>query len=83
MDYNTGEKNIEPGEYALEYLKRLSDNLRIYMMIEGSQDEASIIPGIQWFIPPGITLNVNTGIGVTSKATDFAPEAGIMFSFLP
>jgi len=53
------------------------------MMIEGSQDEASFIPGIQWFITPGIILNVNTGIGVTSKAIDFAPEVGIMFSFLP
>ena len=83
LDYDTGEKNLEPGEYALEYLKRLSDKLRIYLMIEGSQDEASLIPGMQWFITPGIMLNANTGIGVTSKATDFAPEVGIMFSFLP
>lgn len=83
LDYDTGEKNLEPGEYALEYLKRLSDKLRIYLMIEGSQDEASFIPGIQWSITPGIMLNANTGIGVTSKATDFAPEVGIMFSFLP
>jgi hypothetical protein len=83
VDYDTGEKNIEPGEYALEYLKRLSDDLRIFMMIEGSQDEASFVPGIQWFITPGIMLNANTGIGVTSKATDFASEVGIMFSFFP
>lgn len=83
LDYDTGEKNIEPGEYALEYLKRLSDDLRIFMMIEGSQDEASFVPGLQWFITPGIMLNANAGIGVTSKATDFASELGIMFSFLP
>jgi len=83
LDYDTGEKNIEPGEYALEYLKRLSDDFRIFMMIEGSQDEASFVPGIQWFITPGIMLNANTGIGVSSKATDFASEIGIMFSFLP
>ena len=74
LDYNTGEKNIEPGEYALEYLERLSDHFRIFMMIEGSQDEASFVLGMQWFITPGIMLNANTGIGVTSKATDFASE---------
>ena len=56
LDYNTGEKIIEPGEYALEYLKRLSDHFRIFMMIEGSQDEASFVPGIQWFITPSIML---------------------------
>jgi hypothetical protein len=48
-------------------------------MIEGSQDEASFIPGIQWFITPGIMLNANTSIGIISKATDFASKAGFIF----
>ena len=83
FDYNTGEKVVEPGEFALEYLKRLSDNFRIFMMIEGAQDEFSLVPEIQWFITPSIMLNANTGFGITSKATDIATELGVMFSLFP
>jgi hypothetical protein len=83
VDYSTGEKNLEPGEISLEYLKRISDDFRIFMMIEGSQDEFSFVPEVQWFITPGIMLNANTGFGITSKATDIATEVGIMFSLFP
>ena len=83
FEYNTGEKILEPGEYALEYLKRISNHFRFFVMIEGSQDEVSLVPEIQWFITPTILLIAATGIGVSSKATDFASEIGIMFSFLP
>ncbi len=37
-------------------------------------------PGIQWHCNRNVFLKANTGFGVTSKATDFAPEVGIMFS---
>jgi len=83
LDYTSGEKNIEPGEVSLEYLKRISDNFRIFMMIEGSQDEFSFVPEVQWFITPSIMLNANTGFGITSKATDIATEVGVMFSLFP
>jgi hypothetical protein len=83
LDYNTGENVIEPGEYALEYLKRLSDYFRLFVMIEGSQDEAAFVPEIQWFITPGILLKAGAGFGVSSKATDFASEVGVMFSLFP
>ena len=52
-------------------------------MIEGSQDEVGLVPEIQWFITPSVLLNAGAGIGVSSKATDFASEIGIMISFSP
>lgn len=82
-DYDTGEKNVAPGEYALEYLKRVSDKIRLFAMVEGADDEVAIIPEIQWHVSPHVFLKANTGFGITSKATDFAPEVGILFSFFP
>ena len=82
VDYITSEKKLEVGEYAIEYLKRISSLFRIFIMIEGSEDEISLVPEIQWHINRNIILKLATGIGLTSKATDFAPEFGIMFSVL-
>ena len=35
----------------------------------------------QWKLRPNITIKLNSGFGLTSKAPDFAPEVGILFSF--
>jgi hypothetical protein len=83
FDYDTGEKRIAPGEYALEYLKRLSNHFRIFAMVEGSEDEVAFVPEIQWHINRNIFVKANTGVGITSKAADFAPEIGVMFSLFP
>lgn len=72
---------FEPGEYAVEYLKRLSKRLRVYAGIEGTQDEAELITEAQVFLTPNIFLKLNNAFGVTSKAPDWAPEIGVMFSF--
>jgi hypothetical protein len=69
------------GEYALEYLKRLSPKLRVYTGIEGDQDEVEWIGEAQYWLAPRVHLKLNTAFGLTSKAPDFAPEIGIMFSF--
>lgn len=69
------------GEYAVEYLKRLSPRWRIYAGLEGTQDEVSFVSEAQWFIRPTIFVKVNSGIGLTSKATDWAPEVGVVFAF--
>jgi hypothetical protein len=83
IDYNAGEKNVGLGEYAFEYLKKISERFRLFVMIEGSEDEASLVPEIQWHINPNLFLKLGTGIGLTSKATDIAPEVGVMISLLP
>lgn len=79
-DYSAAEKIFGPGEYAVEYLKRVSDNFRFFFMMEGSDDEISLVPEIQWHISPHVFLKANNGFGVTSKAADFTPEVGVMFS---
>jgi hypothetical protein len=83
VEYDTGENKLGSGEYALEYLKKISRYFRLFAMIEGTEDEIVIIPEIQWFITPDIFLKVNNGFAITSKATDIAPEIGIMFSVFP
>lgn len=69
------------GEYAVEYLKRLSPKWRLYAGIEGAQDELSLITEAQWHILPHGFVRFNNGLGLTSKATDWTPELGILFTF--
>lgn len=71
----------ELGEVAFEYLRRLSNRLRFYAGVEATQDEVELIAEAQVFISRNIVLKLNSGLGVTSKATDWAPEIGVMFSF--
>jgi hypothetical protein len=83
VEYDAAEKTVGSGEYALEYLKRISNRFRFFAMLEGTEDEVALIPEIQWHIGPNLFLKANNGFGVTSKATDFAPEIGIIFSLWP
>jgi len=69
------------GEYAVEYLKRLSSKVRFYTGIEGDQDEVEYIVEGQYWLSRHVHLKLNTAVGVTSKAADFAPEVGVFFSF--
>lgn len=80
-EYDEAEKKVVFGEYALEYLKRLSDNWRVYSGIEGDQDEVELILEGQRRLSAHATLKLNSGFGLTSKAPDFAPEIGVMFRF--
>jgi hypothetical protein len=70
---------FEPGEYAVEYLRRVSRRFRFYAGIEGSEDEVEAIAEAQIFLRPNIVLKLNSAFGVTSKAPDWAPEIGIAF----
>lgn len=79
--YEGEESKWESGEYALEYLKRLSDSWRIYAAVEGTEDEIEFIPELQWHLKPNMIIKLNSAFGLTSKAQDWAPEVGIMFYF--
>ena len=70
--------HFDLGEYAVEYLKRLSPSFRLYLGLEGTQDELSLVPEIQWHFHRRAFLRLNSGFGLTSKATDWAPEVGIV-----
>jgi hypothetical protein len=69
------------GEYALEYLKRVSPEFRFYTGVEGDQDEVEWIVEGQYRLGQRVHLKLNSAFGVTSKAPDFAPEIGVMLHF--
>jgi len=79
LEYNSGENKVELGEYAIEYLKRVSDFFRFYVGMEGAQDEVEMIADLQFHFKPWMFFRVNNAFGITSKATDFAPEIGLLF----
>jgi len=81
MEYFASESKLELGEAAVEYLKRLSPSWRLYLGVEGKEDEIQVIPEVQWHITDSLFIKLNSGIGVTPKATDWAPEVGVVFSF--
>lgn len=68
------------GEWAVEYFKRLSPSWRLYAGIEGTQDELEFIAEVQWYLNDRVRIKINNALGLTSKATGWAPEIGIMFS---
>ena len=82
-EYDEADKQVIFGEYALEYLKRFSPKFRFYTGLEGDQDEVEYIVEGQYWLNQHVHLKLNTALGVTAKAPDFAPEIGIGFSFKP
>ena len=68
------------GEYAVEYLKRVSPQWRLYLGVEGTQDEVGLITEAQWHVSQNAFIRFNNGLGLTSKSTDWAPEIGVVFS---
>ena len=81
MAYDDEEHKVEFGEYGLEYLKRWSKLFRSTVLVEGEEDEVDLILDAQFHLSPHAFIRLNTGIGLTSKAEDFAPEVGVMLSF--
>jgi hypothetical protein len=73
--------DFEFGEWAVDYIKRLSPNWLVALAFEGEQDEQSIIGEVQYNLSKNIVLKVNCGFGVTKKAPEFAPEIGLLFRF--
>ena len=81
-EYSREARQVDAGEYAVEYLRRLSRAWRVVAAIEGVQfDEVSLLTEVQWHFAPHAILKLNNGWGLTPNATDVAPEVGIMFSF--
>jgi hypothetical protein len=80
LEYAAADGTTELGEMAIEYLKRVSRSLRVYLGVEGAQDEVELIAEAQWHLSPFMFVKFNSAVGVTPKATDWAPEIGIMFS---
>ena len=73
--------HFDAGEYAVEYLRRLSPKWRVFAGLEGKTDEATLIGEVQWHATPRMFFKFNNGVGLTSKAAGWAPEIGVVFSF--
>lgn len=78
-EYDLGEKKFELGEMALEYLRRVNKWFRFYVGVEGTQDEWELISDLQFHIKPWMFVRLNNALGITDKATDYAPELGVVF----
>ncbi len=69
------------GEWAVEYLRRLSPSWRIYAGFEGQAlDELALITEVQRSLGSHATLKVGNGFGLTANTTDLAPEVGVILS---
>ena len=79
-EYAQEDGALELGEYAVEYLKRVSPSWRVYSGIEGTQDEVELIGEAQWHPSERLYFRFNLARGLTSKATDWAPDVGIVFA---
>ena len=78
--YVMDEDAFELGECSLEYLRRLSAQWRVYGGFEGTQDEVEFLTEAQWHFSRRAFVKLNTSFGVTSKATDWAPEVGLLIT---
>ena len=81
LEYDKAEETTEIGESAVEYLKRINPSWRLFLAIEGADDEWEGITELQWHFRPNMFLKLNNAFGLSSKAPDWAPEIGVMFSF--
>ena len=68
------------GEYAVEYLKRLSPSWRVFAAVQGQSDEISLITEAQWHLGRHVFIRFNQELGLTSRATDWEPQLGIFFT---
>jgi hypothetical protein len=79
--YSAEDGAVDTGEYAIEYLKRVSPHWKVYGGIEGEQDEVELIGETQWHFSPNAYLRLNLARGLSSKAVDWGPDVGVVFRF--
>lgn len=81
LEYTLEDEEWETGEWAIEYLKRVSDTWRFVVSYEAEGDEVATIVEVQYFFTPDTFLKLNNGFGMSRAAADYAPEVGVMFVF--
>ena len=72
--------HFDLGEYAVEYLKRVSPSWRVFAAVQGQSDEVSLITEAQWHLGRHVFIRFNQEVGLTSRATDWEPQLGILFT---
>lgn len=83
-EYNHDERHPDLGEFAVEYLKRVSRSGHLFVGFEGGEtgamDEWDLITGIRWRLTPSVAFKFDNALGLSPKATDWAPQVGLMFT---
>lgn len=83
VEYNHPEKHFDLGEFAVAFLKKLNPSVRLNLGLEGGEggapDEWELISGLQWWTGSGLVLRFDNSLGISPKATDWAPQFGVMF----
>jgi hypothetical protein len=75
------DQRAELGEYAVEYIKRLSSRWRVVALLEGESAEVSLIGEAQWTLSEHARLKLNCGFGLSPQSPDIAPEVGLLWRF--
>ncbi len=81
INHDRGDRETKFGEYAIDYLKKLSPQWTIALTLEGEESELSVIGEAQYALSRNATLKLNLGQGLTKKDRQFAPEIGVLFRF--
>ncbi len=80
-------RHLDIGETSLEYLKRLSQALRMSLAMEGGEngapDEWEFRSGLLWRMSRAVSLKLGNSFGLFSKSPDWTPQVGLMFSTIP
>lgn len=71
---------FDTGEYAVEYLKRVSPSWRFFAAIQGHGTALSLITEAQWHVTRHVFIRFNQEVGLTSTANDWEPQLGILFT---
>lgn len=84
IEYTRTDSSLNVGETALEFIRRFSPKWQFYCGIEGGEgggpDEWVLTPGINWQISQNLYVRCYSAIGLFPKATDWAPELGLLYS---
>ncbi len=86
-EWNHSEAKVDFGETSIEYLKRLSTSWQMFVGFEGGEggpfDEWHIVSDVAWWFSDNVSLKLDNTFGISSKANDWEPQIGILFSSLP
>jgi hypothetical protein len=84
LEYNHEEKKLDLGELSVECLKRLSPNFRLFVDFEGGEtgslDEWTTVQGFELRLSHSLFLKFDNALGISSKADDWVPQAGLMWA---
>lgn len=81
INHDRGDRETKFGEYAIDYLKKLSPQWTVALTLEGEESEVGIVGELQYNLSKDAMIKINSGFGLSKKDRAFAPEIGVLFRF--